>query len=280
MDISNILDEIDLPGLDLDNILTTEELPADADEAPPVLEKAYSILGDVFEIDGKHRIMCGDSTKESDVSILMNGKKAELGLTDPPYNLNFSYNSYNDNKTADEYYVFCASFYEQLKNNTEMQIITPGKQNLKHWFTIGEINEIAVWVAINKMSGGKVSNLSLWEPIIFYGKFNRNSRPTDLYDYNVKQQTDTADHTCPKVIALIIDIVKHYSKTSVLDLFLGSGSTLIAAETTKRICYGMELDQHYCDVILRRYKKTFPNASFKCLTRADFPFEEMFNAGE
>ena len=159
-----------------------------------------------------------------------------------------------------------------------MQIITPGKQNLKHWFTIGEINEIAVWVAINKMSGGKVSNLSLWEPIIFYGKFNRNSRPTDLYDYNVKQQTDTADHTCPKVIALIIDIVKHYSKTSVLDLFLGSGSTLIAAESTKRICYGMEIDQHYCDVILRRYKKTYPDAQMKCLTRPDFPFEELFNA--
>ena len=75
LDIKNLMDEIDLPGLDFDTILEPETLPEDIDEAPQPLEKTYSILGDVFEIDGKHRVMCGDSTKESDVSILMNGKK-------------------------------------------------------------------------------------------------------------------------------------------------------------------------------------------------------------
>ena len=87
-------------------------------------------------------------------------------------------------------------------------------------------------------------------------------------------------HPTQKPIDLPIRAIKNSSKDSgrIYEPFLGSGSTLIAAETNKRICYGMEIDQHYCDVILRRYKKTYPDAQMKCLTRPDFPFEELFNA--
>ena len=105
---------------------------------------------------------------------------------------------------------------------------------------------------------------------------DRNSRANDFYEYNVKQQKDVGGHTCPKVVEFFIDLVKSYSIQSVLDLFLGSGTTLIACQQTNRICYGMEIDPLYIDVILKRYKKLYPEAEFKCLNR-EFDFQKLFS---
>jgi DNA modification methylase len=139
----------------------------------------------------------------------------------------------------------------------DKRIITTGKQNLGMWYEIEEPEEVAVWVHKNGVSGGRVSNLSLWEPIVFYGKYDRNSRPSNLFEYELKEQDTGKEHSCPKQIAMIADIVRSYSKENELwlDVFGGSGTTLIACEQLNRTCYMMELDPKYCDVIRKRYAK-------------------------
>jgi DNA modification methylase len=232
-----------------------EPLPGliDEDEIPEV-EEAVTQAGDMWLL-GEHRVLCGDATKKEDVEQLMEGKKAELMLTDPPYNIGFTYNSYNDDKDDSEYESFCSAFYQLSKTISNKQIITTGKQNLGLWYKISEIKDLAIWYASNKMSGGRVSNLALCEPIIFIGEFNRDARPNDFYEYNVKQQSDTGNHTCPKIIDLWLDLVSSYSDKKIYDPFLGSGTTLIACEKTNRKCYGMEIDPHYCDVIVKRWEE-------------------------
>ena len=225
----------------------------DDDEIPEV-EESITKQGDIWLL-GEHRVLCGDATKKEDVDLLMDGGKTDLCLTDPPYNLGYEYNSYDDNKEDSEYESFCSAFFQLSKTISNKQIITTGKRNLGLWYKISEIKDFGIWYAKNKMSGGKISNLALCEPIIFIGEFNRDSRSNDLYEYNVKQQKDTGDHTCPKVIDLWLDLVTSYSDKKIYDPFLGSGSTLIACEKTNRKCYGMEIDPHYCDVIVKRWEE-------------------------
>jgi len=309
LDIKNLMDEIDLPGLDFDSILEPETLPEDIDEAPALLEKTYSILGDVFEIDGKHRVMCGDSTKESDVSILMNGNKADMVFTDPPYGVDYgNKNEYlnksdggnrietkilNDTVEENCFELWAAHFkqYENiLADYHSIYVASPQTRDLMMMMMMMieqggiYISNVIIWVKNNHVLG-RLDYMLKHEPIIygwlkkghhkFYGK---GEQKFSVWEYNKPLKNDL--HPTMKPIELIVNAIQNSSPKDgvIFDGFLGSGSTLIAAETTKRICYGMEIDQHYSDVILRRYKKTFPNASFKCLTRNDFPFEELFNA--
>lgn len=120
---------------------------------------------------------------------------------------------------------------------SEKQIITSGKQNVGYYYKNYDITEFAVWYAKNKMSGSRISNLGLCEPILFIGKFDRKSRVNDMFEYNVKQQKNIGGHTCPKIIDLFADIITSYSNKLVLDLFLGSGTTMVAAHQLKRKCY-------------------------------------------
>jgi DNA modification methylase len=131
------------------------------------------------------------------------------------------------------------------------------------WIENFEITDIGIWIAKNKMSGGKISNLSLWEPILFIGKFDRNSRASDIYEYNNKFQKEADNHPCPKVIDFFIELIKSYTQNSVFDFFLGSGSTMVVAHQLKRKCYGMEIDPKYCQVIIDRMKKLDPNLVIK-----------------
>lgn len=308
LDISNLINEIDLPGLDLDSILEPEALPEDIDESPAPLEKTYSILGDVFEIDGKHRLMCGDSTKESDVSILMNGNKADITFTSPPYNADCigvknnsstqkKYLTTDDNQTETEYFNFLVLFINNFLNYSDEVFINIGlvQNNKKTIINIlsnysDKFKDIIYWVkstAAPHIQNGVVNNLV--EFIFAFGddhrKFSHAQFSQGTY-WNVISGNNASSneyaniHKATFPVYLPKNIIENFSRIDkiVCDPFLGSGSTLIASETTKRICYGMEIDQHYSDVILRRYKKTFPNATFKCLTRNDFPFEELFNA--
>lgn len=249
--------DLSLTGFDDDELeaLLFEEVEGltDEDEVPDVPDDPISKLGDVWLL-GDHHLMCGDSTDAGTVALLMNGVKADLCLTDPPYNLGFKYNSYKDDKSYNEYKSFCESWFENIKNSSVNQIITSGKQNFPMWCEIERPISYGTWYAKNKMSGDKISNLALTEPILFYGKFNRNSRANDFYSYNVRQQKDTGGHTCPKLVEFFEDLIKSYSIQSVMDIFGGSGTTLIACEKTGRKCYMMELDPVYCDVIRTRWE--------------------------
>jgi len=227
--------------------------------------------------------MCWDSTSIDDVEKLMDWEKADMVFTDPPYNLWFNYNSYKDDKTYKEYNEFCYKWVCNLFLKSNKVIITPWKQNISMWAnmqdTIWEITDIWIWIAKNKMSWWKISNLSLWEPILFYWEFNRNSRPTDLFEFNVAKQKWTWWHTCPKILSLIEEFISSYSilKWKILDVFWWSWTTLIASEKTNRKCYMMEIDEKYITVILQRYYKyTDWKKEIKCLNR-DIPnFNSIF----
>jgi DNA modification methylase len=246
-------------GVDIENWTSDEVVEDDVPDLDDTI-KPESKLGEVYQL-GRHRLMCGDSTKIEDVEKLMNGQKADMVFTDPPYNLGYDYNSYKDNKTREEYKQFCSEWFTNLKMFSKGNIIiTTGKQNLGMWYAIEEPEEVAVWIHKNGVTGGRVSNLSLWEPIVFYGKYDRSSRTSNLFEFELSPQDigDTGkEHTCPKQIKLIADIVKSYSKSNQLwlDVFGGSGTTLIACEQTDRTCYMMELDEKYVDVIRKRYHK-------------------------
>lgn len=252
---------MELVEMGFEELESFEEKEADQDieedEAPEPEENPVAKLGDVWLL-GEHRLMCGDSTKIDDVEKLMSGEKADMVFTDPPYNVGYQYNSYDDNKSAKEYEQFCSDWLSNLSSTVSKRaIITPGKQNLGLWYRLTEITDIGIWIKKNAMSGGKISHLNCFEPIIFIGKFDRTSRANDLFEFNNKHQKDILkEHTCPKSMDLMVDIIKCYTKKAelVADVFLGSGSTLIACEQTNRKCYGMELDPKYCDVIIKRWQ--------------------------
>ena len=257
-------------GLDIPNFEPEQVLEAVEDdyEMPDEIQTDI-VLGDLFEI-GEHRLLCGDSTDSDAVARLMDGEKADILLIDPPYNINFKaqrtgkgYDTHDDNLSNNDYLKLNKEIYNNSVLFSEKAIVTCGKQNLKMWIANFEITDIAIWIAKNKMSGGRISNLSLWEPILFIGKFDRNNRATDLFEYNTKFQKDADEHPCPKVIEFFAELIKSYTKKSVLDLFLGSGTTMVASHQLKRKCYGMELDPKYCQVIVDRMLKLDPSLTIK-----------------
>ena len=228
--------------------------------------KTDIVRGDIFEFrkEGKtlHRLMCGDSTDSDTVAKLMNGEKADTLLIDPPYNIDFKaqrtgqgYDTHNDNLSNNDYLNLNKEIYNNSLLFSNKAIVTCGKQNLKMWIENFDITDIAIWIAKNKMSGGRISNLSLWEPILFIGKFDRNDRATDLFEYSTKFQKDADEHPCPKVIEFFAELIKSYTKNSVLDLYLGSGTTMVASHQLNRRCYALELDPKYTQVCIDRMKK-------------------------
>jgi DNA modification methylase len=256
---------LDLPELEITNLEAVE----DDFEVPENGIETDIVLGDLFEI-GEHRLLCGDSTDSDSVAKLMDGNKADIMLIDPPYNINFKaqrsgkgYETHNDNLDNKDYLNLVTEIYNNAFLFTDKAIITCGKQNLKMWIENFDVTDIGIWIAKNKMSGGKISNLSLWEPILFIGKFDRNSRSNDLFEFNNKFQKEANGHPCPKVIDFFIELIKYYTKNSVLDFFMGSGTTMVAAHQLKRKCFGMELDPKYCEVIIQRMKKLEPEIIIK-----------------
>ena len=258
------------------------------DEIPEVKESKVK-RGDIWQL-GNHRLMCGDSTSSDDVAKLMNGEKADMVFTDTPYNIDFQgtmsctskdgeiitmkdgysvpnsqYEDIkNDKKTKEEFKPFIEKTLERIKENviggwyvcfsssTLEELLNPLIEKGMRW------KSIIVW---NKnqspMGGGNFRKK--YEPIV-YGYFNNNFygkeySEDDVWDIDRTRKNDL--HPTMKPIPLIEKAIGYSSKKngSVLDLFLGSGSTLIAAEKLNRKCYGMELDEKYCDVIIERWEQ-------------------------
>lgn len=223
------------------------------DEVPEVSdEPAVSILGEVYQL-GRHRLMCGDATKIEDVEKLMDGKKANCLFTDPPYNVNLEYNLIKDNKDPVAYKIWCWDWFSLSKSFTKNQIVFVGNTNNKLWIKEMNPDFVGIW---DKGDGatthGSIVQYTAWEPIFFHGKFERK-RHTDIFRYVAGGEK--VDHVCPKPVKLIADIIENFIESSALDLFGGSGSTLIASEQTNRTCYILELDEKYIDVIRKRWAK-------------------------
>jgi DNA modification methylase len=235
------------------------------DEVPESRKETDIKYGDIFQ-PGNHRLMCGDATKKEDVEKLMNGEKADMAFTGPPYNLGKKYISYQDNKTYEEYKNFCLSFLKNLKLFVKQNIfITPGTQNLGMWFEIEKPKWIYCWLKMNGQSRTPVGGMQKWEPILAYEEVvwepiliysQISNRKIDVIISNTERQGGLREqHICPKPVKLIEELLKRFSKRGdiVLDLFGGSGSTLIACEKLNRRCYMMEIEPIYCQVIIDRW---------------------------
>ncbi len=260
---------LDLTGFDRDLIIEPDE--AD-DEVPDVPEEPQSQVGDLYEL-GEHRVLCGDSTKLEDVERLMNGKKADMVFTDPPYGMNLD-TDYSKLTSAN-------SFASGKKHS---KVIGDDKEydptHIFKWF--GYCNEILLWGADyyrrflpdggswfcwDKREGessdkGFGSNFELlWSK----NPHKRYMLRYKWFGFFTAGEKREYLHPTQKPVEMLRQVIAPYSKDNdlIVDLFLGSGSTLIAAQKTGRICYGMELDPKYVDVIVQRYVDYTGNATIK-----------------
>jgi len=250
-------------AVDLKEPITLDDLiPTDIeeDEAPEVEEgEPKSVHGEVYEL-GRHRLMCGDATSAQDVSMLMDGKKADMVFTDPPYGI-----KYKDLKGR----------FEEIKNDNPEDAFVVIRDSLAvfsnipvyvccNWQSYADVRiamedsglEVKACIVWDKRIG--VQNLDKYykrhEFILYSGLFG--GQKTLDGDVWVLEREVRKDHPTAKPVELCARAIKYSSDIDsvVVDLFGGSGSTLIACEQTNRICYMMELDPKYCDVIRKRYE--------------------------
>jgi len=276
--------QIDDLHIELDDIPLITETQGDDDvteSAPPITRR-----GDIYELGGVHRVMCGDSTSIDDVEKLMDCDKADISFTSPPYNAGKSellsgnthtgdnkYNSYNDNQTSENYLDLLVSFTEYALLNSEylicnIQSLAGNKIALIDYINHFKNNiiDVAIWdkghaapaMAVNVMN-------SVWEYLIFISSKDQPSRAIPNANFrgtvpNIFRRNPQRNNEFSKIHAATFPIELcewalqfTNEKNIILDLFLGSGSTLIACEKLNRKCYGMELDEKYCDVIVQRY---------------------------
>ena len=227
--------------LKLDLFEEEKEGLIDDDEIPEEVEPICK-LGDVWQL-GKHRLLCGDSTKKENIDLLLDGNKAELLLTDPPYGIDADKMTLGTGKKE-----FHRGDWDSKKpkldsffNYTKKFIIWGG-----NYFTdILPINND--WLCWHK----KNDNLSFSEFELAWTNLGKNTRHLSHHWGKEKKKHPTQKPL--EVILWCMNIDGQYKK--ILDPFLGSGSTLIACEKTNRVCYGMELDPHYCDVTINRWEK-------------------------
>ncbi len=228
-------------GFDLD-LEDKEEKEIIEDEIPEVPKEPKAKLGDIYQL-GNHRLMCGDSTKEEDVEKLMNGVKADMVFTDPPFpnNSNIMKDMIKNIEVAFENArLFCNGIQMWFWDNLEFPPFNE-KVTAKH-----------IW---HKTNGYQANH---FEEIYCFHNDNKRHEQLVFSKNNVggdMKRNDLGNHPTPKPIGLFFDIVKKLKLTgnNILDLFGGSGSTLIACEQLNRKCYMMELDEHYVSVIIERY---------------------------
>ena len=234
------------------------------------LEKAAFVeRGDIWTV-GRHRLMCGDATSAEDVAALMDGKKANLIVTDPPYGVSFKSGSglsiQNDSMKGDEFYTFLYNSFSQMAAHLEnggaayvFHADTEGLNFRKAFVDAGfHLAGVCIWVK-NSLVLGRSDYQWQHEPVL-YGFLKNGKHPwysdrkqTTIWNYDKPKRNK--NHPTSKPLDLLGYPVCNSSQENaiVLDTFGGSGSTMMACEQTNRICCMMELDEKYASVILRRY---------------------------
>lgn len=270
-----------LTGFDADLLIEPDE----ADDIIPENVPARSKLGDLYEL-GSHRVLCGDSTQQEAVLRLMDGKKADLMVSDPPYNTGMEgkpkdekarlSHMFMDNFTEEQYTKLITDFIKNSFDNTKGECAfycfidwRRGGQIKSIMETFMDVKNVIVW---DKKVHGLGSDYKSTYELCVVGKKGKpeinNRFGLDYQDiWRLQREMGrNKDHATAKPIELLVKPITHASKQDdiVLDLFLGSGSTLIASQKTGRICYGMELDPKYVDVIVQRYVDYVDNPVVKC----------------
>ena len=266
---------LDLTGFEppeIDDILSNvhdKELSEDEFDVEEELKKpTLSRHGDIWQL-GKHRVICGDSTKVETYKQLLDDRKANLVVTDPPYNVDVEETAgkiLNDNMSDGDFYQFLLSMFTQVENHMEddasiyvFHADTEGLNFRKAFKDAGfYLSGCCIWKK-NSLVLGRSPYQWQHEPCLYGWKkkgkhqWFSDRKQTTIWEYD--RPKSSKDHPTMKPIQLMAYPIQNSSMrgTIVLDPFLGSGSTLIAADQTGRVCYGIELDEKFVDVIVKRY---------------------------
>lgn len=264
---------LDLLGFDEAELSSIFDADKDVNEDDFDVEKeleepCFSKTGDMWTL-GKHRVICGDATKLETYKTLLEDTKVNLVVTDPPYNVNYEGSAgkiKNDNMEDDKFYQFLFNSFvnmeQAMADDASIYVFhadTEGLNFRKAFQDAGfYLSGCCIWKKPSLVLGRSPYQ---WqhEPCL-YGwkkkgkhKWYAGRKETSVWEFEKSKKN--ADHPTMKPIALLAYPIKNSSMTNslVLDPFAGSGSTLIACEQTGRICYAIELDEKYCDVIVKRY---------------------------
>lgn len=254
----------------------------DFDVAAELEKPAITRKGDLWHL-GQHRLVCGDSTDPAVFDLLMDGKQANLVVTDPPYNVNYEGTAgkiKNDNMGNEAFYDFLLHSFENMEAHMAQDASiyvfhadTEGLNFRKAFSDAGfYLSGTCIWKKQSLVLGRSPYQ---WqhEPILFgwkkKGKHNwyADRKQTTIWEFDKPKKN--ADHPTMKPVALVAYPILNSSLTNciVLDPFGGSGSTLIACEQTNRVCHTIELDEKYCDVITKRFIEQVASADHVYLVR-------------
>ena len=267
---------LDIPNFELGKI----EAEDDGFDMPDEV-KTDIVLGDFFLI-GPHKLLCGSSTEIDNWAKVMEDKLADLVVTDPPYNVAYvgktkdALTIENDKMTDEQFYKFLLDFYSALAAYTRgggggygWHADSDGANFRKAMKESGlMVKQCLIWVK-NSMVMGRQDYQWKHEPCLYGWKegaahsWYSDRKQTTILEFN--RPTRNAEHPTMKPIELISYQINNSSKQGdiVADAFLGSGTTMIASHQTNRICYGMELDPKYCQVIVDRMRKLDPKLEIK-----------------
>ena len=278
------VDQLDEWGLDVPDFPNELEAEEDNYEEPDDL-KVDVVLGDLIEI-GEHRLLCGDSTDSDQVAKLMNGEKADMVFTDPPYGV--SYDGGHNKKKRDgikndtlEGIDLTNLFRDSLMN---ADIFSYNHSAFYIWYANGkavetfksfselnlEVRAVICWYKVKSGLGAFMSQyIPNYEPCIYAYKSGCSPQWFGASDektvWELKKERNNQYHPTQKPVELPERAMQNSSKLNdiVLDVFLGSGSTMVASHQLNRKCYGMELDPKYCQVIIDRMRKLDDNLIIK-----------------
>lgn len=258
-------DEKELASLfDTDTDAQEDDFDVDAELEKPCVTQS----GDIWHI-GKHTLVCGDSTKEDTYAALLDSRKANLVITDPPYNVNYEGTAgkiKNDNMAADKFYQFLFDAFSNMANvmadDASIYVFHADTEGLNFRKAFADagfyLSGCCIWKKQSLVLGRSPYQ---WqhEPVLYGWKkkgkhqWYTGRKESTIWEFDKPKRN--GDHPTMKPVPLLAYPIRNSSMANsvVLDPFGGSGSTLIACEQTDRICLTIELDEKFCDVIVKRY---------------------------
>lgn len=300
-----------LQGMDFDPLLTgfdAKELAAlfddgmeakedDFDVDAELQKPTFSRLGDIWTL-GRHRLVCGDSTKAETYTTLMDGVKANLVITDPPYNVNYEGSAgkiKNDNMAGEKFYEFLLAAFKNMESvmvaDASIYVFHADTEGLNFRRAFADagfyLSGCCIWKKQSLVLGRSPYQ---WqhEPVLYGWKKNgkhqwyTGRKETTIWEFDKPKKN--GDHPTMKPIPLLAYPIGNSSMANsvVLDPFGGSGSTLIACEQTDRICRTIELDEKFCDVIVNRYIEQVGSADGVTVLRdgKTYSYEEVADGTE
>lgn len=274
-ELANMELDFSMEDFGFEAFVAVDETEVVEDDVPEVDEEAEPTvkLGDIWQL-GKHRLMCGDSTDKETIEKLMNGEQADLLVTDPPYNVAYEGKTAdaltieNDSMGGEEFRAFLVSAFERakesLKAGSSFYVWYASREHINFESALNEVGlqvrEQLIWVK-NSLVLSRQDYHWRHEPCLYGWKdgaphnWYSDRSQTTVLEFN--RPSRNAEHPTMKPLDLLGYQIKNSSKQGqlVIDLFGGSGSTLMACEQLNRICYTCELDPRYCDVIIKRWEQ-------------------------